>query len=198
MPRTEASNQQIRDERREQILQAAIKVFARQGFSAAKIADIAKAAQTSHGLLYHYFDNKEEIFAALIERTTHDLQQFAEAIRMQSGDAWERLTWALTRILQGLRRQPDIYAVMLQELANEAISPELRQLATRPAAILQETLKQLIVEGQAEGRVVAGDPDELAGVLTFCIEGLSVNVLSPYSASVIFPKPETLLRLVKS
>ncbi|HLY32093.1 MAG TPA: TetR family transcriptional regulator [Ktedonobacterales bacterium] len=203
MPRTESSNQRIRDERREQILQAAIQVFVRQGYSAAKIANIAAAADTSHGLLYHYFpDGKEEIFAALIERTTRDLTRFAEAIFKQPGDAWDRLTWAITRILQGLQHQPDVYAVILQTVGSEAISPELRQIAVRPAAILRATLRQLIGEGQAIGRVVAGDPDELAGVLTYCIEGLSVNVLSPSVAPdpgpIAFPKPETLLRLVKA
>ncbi len=57
-PRKEEQNQQIRDERREEILQAALRVFARKGLVAAKITDIANAAGLSHGLIYHYFSSK--------------------------------------------------------------------------------------------------------------------------------------------
>ncbi|MCL6627892.1 MAG: TetR/AcrR family transcriptional regulator, partial [Alicyclobacillus shizuokensis] len=59
MPRTEKVNQQIRDERKEQILAAAAEVFARNGYVGTRIDDIASAAGISKGLIYHYFGGKE-------------------------------------------------------------------------------------------------------------------------------------------
>jgi hypothetical protein len=54
-PRTSLSNQKIRDERRGQILQVALKVFAYKGLAATKIAEIAAQACISQGLIHHYF-----------------------------------------------------------------------------------------------------------------------------------------------
>lgn len=62
MPRKSELNQELRDARKEQILKAALIVFARRGMVATKISDIAKEAGLSHGLVYHYFNSKEEIF----------------------------------------------------------------------------------------------------------------------------------------
>src|SRR5258707_14679243 len=70
MPRTEESNQRIREEQKRKIIIAATKVFARKGLAATKMADIAKEADISYGLLYHYFDTKELIFKATVERGT--------------------------------------------------------------------------------------------------------------------------------
>ena len=56
-PRTEETNQHIREEQRERILNAAGTVFARKGFTDTKMTDIATAAKVSYGLAYHYFAN---------------------------------------------------------------------------------------------------------------------------------------------
>src|SRR5258708_32691284 len=55
MPRTEESNQRIREEQTHKIMVAATKVFARKGLAATKMADIAAEAGISYGLLYNYF-----------------------------------------------------------------------------------------------------------------------------------------------
>jgi len=198
MPRTEAENQRIRDERREQILQAAIQVFARQGYAATKIADIADAAHSSHGLVYHYFESKEVIFMTLIEQAERDAQQTAAAALAQPGDALDRITWLVTRMLQGLQRRPELYMVMVQSFASETFTPELRKLATSQAELIPATLRRLIQDGQASGRIAPGDPDELATAIFCCIQGLAVNVLSPDGLPVTFPSPATLLRLLKA
>src|SRR2546421_13110994 len=62
MPRPSTEIQCIRDERHEHLLRAAAHMFARKGLTATTISDIAAAANVSHGLAYHYFTSKEEIF----------------------------------------------------------------------------------------------------------------------------------------
>lgn len=56
------------DERREQILDCALEVFARKGFHDASIADICARAQIGRGTLYQYFKDKRDVLAALIDR----------------------------------------------------------------------------------------------------------------------------------
>src|SRR5215813_406512 len=57
-----------RDERREQILDCALTVFARKGFHEASIADICARARIARGTLYQYFTDKRDVLAALIDR----------------------------------------------------------------------------------------------------------------------------------
>ncbi len=198
MPRTEAENQRIRDERREQILQAAIQVFARQGYAATKIADIAAAAHSSHGLVYHYFDSKEDIFAALIERAAQDSQRTAEATLARPGDALDRVTWLVEVMLRGLQRRPELYMIMVQSFDNEAFTPELRQRAVAQAEVIPATLRRLIAEAQTEGKVAPGDPDELATAIFCCVQGLAINILSSEGLRIAVPSAATLLRLLKA
>ena len=65
-PRSKEANQEVLDKRRNQILSAALKVFSERGFAATKISNIASEAGLSHGLMYHYFKTKDEIFVELV------------------------------------------------------------------------------------------------------------------------------------
>ena len=58
-------NGERRSERRQQILDAAVRVFARKGFHLARVADIAREAGVAYGLVYHYFRNKEDLLEAI-------------------------------------------------------------------------------------------------------------------------------------
>ncbi|MCC6730958.1 MAG: TetR/AcrR family transcriptional regulator [Chthonomonadales bacterium] len=65
-----SSRKQHAEERREQIVDAAARVFAAKGFGGASVRDIARAVGVTEGLLYHYFDSKEQLMdACLRERT---------------------------------------------------------------------------------------------------------------------------------
>jgi AcrR family transcriptional regulator len=68
-PRSEEQNQLIRDERYDQILEHAMRLFAKQGYAATKISDVARSAALSQGLVYHYFASKEEMFIAAVRQT---------------------------------------------------------------------------------------------------------------------------------
>lgn len=62
-----AMSEQDKEERRAEILAAAKKVFARKGYHATTVADIAKAAKLSYGSIYWYFDSKDALFHELME-----------------------------------------------------------------------------------------------------------------------------------
>ena len=49
------------------IIDAALKVFSRKGYADTRMADIAREAEMSYGLVYHYFENKEKLFDAIVE-----------------------------------------------------------------------------------------------------------------------------------
>jgi AcrR family transcriptional regulator len=198
-PRTVESNQRIRDERQEQIFDAALYVFAHQGFAAAKITDIAARAGVSYGLIDHYFGKKEEIYIAVVRRAFEGGLQLMQNGFDRPESPWDRLRFIYTHILAGVKEQPEYIMLVSQIGSNDAIPPDIRALFTdyekRSFAIQTE----LIREGQIAGQVIAGDPVELALAISSAITGLAnqgfgVPAHPEYSAH--FPSIETLLRIL--
>jgi len=64
--------------RREQILDAAIQVFAKKGFQSTSVSDVIEAAGIARGTFYLYFKSKTEVFRAILDKYLHDLKENAE------------------------------------------------------------------------------------------------------------------------
>ncbi len=195
MPRTEEENLRIREEQRKHILVAAVKVLARQGLKATKMADIAAEADVSYGLVYHYFSNKEQILSELLkgafEKGCWNAQQALEI----PGTPLERLSWFVTTSLQMLRERPEFLAVVYQMYLDGAIEEKWRERAVSMRQMLTGTLRSLIVEGQSTGEIVQDDPDQLLMVLISCIQGLAFK--ATFHGADHFPDPDIILRIFK-
>src|SRR4051794_26776420 len=88
------------DKRREAILGAATRLYATRGFSAASVAELAKACRTSKSLIYHYFPSKDDILYAAMAAHLDALVAASEQ-GMRAGSAEARLR-ALTRAFMRL------------------------------------------------------------------------------------------------
>ncbi|GAG16406.1 unnamed protein product, partial [marine sediment metagenome] len=66
MPETGGKREQVREERRQQILEAALEVFSRKGYHVTNVSDVAAQAGVSQGTIYWYFDSKDELFQAAL------------------------------------------------------------------------------------------------------------------------------------
>lgn len=73
MPRTPEQYQVIRQERKMQILASGLELFSREGYGHVSIASLAKHAGISKGLMYNYFQGKEELLRAIIEHGTEEI-----------------------------------------------------------------------------------------------------------------------------
>ena len=205
-PRTEATNQRIREEQRERILKAARSVFAHKGFTDTKMTDIAAAAGVSYGLAYHYFKDKEEIFTRLIEEALNSSLALMERAGEQPGTPWEHLYWLTSHILHGAQHQPEAFMVVMQAFTNDAVPQEARELAWRSSVVSLEMIKQMIIEGQAAGQVVAGDPEHLTSVFGWCIQGMALGMgflnHQPPDISKLpvtsLPSADDILRILKT
>ena len=199
MPRTAEANQQIRAERKRKILQAAANVFARKGLSDATIADIAAKAGMSHGLLYRHFASKEDVFAAIIEQSLYEAMNLAQAALEYSGTPWERIRWITTHIfpVKSLGGRPDYFSVVLYALTNESVPEQVRQRATKQGETIYRVIRQFIVEGQAVGQVVAGNPDQLTRLYLSCIQGLVIGSMFSRQPEPGLPSVELVLRVLQ-
>jgi AcrR family transcriptional regulator len=194
-PRTATANQQIKDARRDAILEAARRVFARNGLAGTRIGDIAALAGISQGLIYHYFPNKEALFTAIVEMALRVTAQMTEAALRGSGSAWDRLERLCDRWLAGVMESPEFLLVILQAFTSEAVPEEARAALRDYGRQASENLVELIREGQREGRIRDADPTELAITFGALIQGIALSRLQSDVADASFPKTETVLRL---
>jgi AcrR family transcriptional regulator len=197
MPRTLAANQRRREAQREKILAGARKVFARKGMEAT-MAEVAAEAAVSHGLAYHYFANKEALFHALIEQTLQTDPAGLQRVLEGPGTPGERLALLLTKLVSFRRENPEWYQILDQVERSEITPNDLRELMDRQGQLFFTVLRQLIAEGQAEGSVAAGDPDQLVSAVAAYLEGLTRLALrSPEQFQQHGPDAEILLRILK-
>jgi AcrR family transcriptional regulator len=107
-------------DKRRLILDAAVSVFARQGFHTCRVADIADEAQVAYGLVYHYFSSKEEILDTLfLERWQLMLDAIAEVDAGRSSPR-EKLSAIAAFIIDSYRYDPELMKVIIVEVTRAA------------------------------------------------------------------------------
>ncbi len=136
-------------DKRRHILDAAIRVFARQGFHSTRVSDIADEAGVAYGLVYHYFSSKEEVLNELfVERWSLLLAAIEEA---DAGDETPRAKLAAVAgfIVDSYRHEPELMKVIIVEVTRAANSfgrthlPEIRRA--------YDSIAKIVAEGQEAG-----------------------------------------------
>jgi AcrR family transcriptional regulator len=156
-PETRASS----DERREQVIQAAVKEFAAHGFHAASTSGIAKRAGISQPYIYALFPNKRELFLATHRHVVRRIREaFTEAASGADGpeERLERMGEAYTRLLED---RDEILAQMQAHAA--AGDPELR-----------EPIRKEFMQLMDDVRRISGAPHDQ--VVDFFAKGMLLNV----------------------
>lgn len=77
-PRTTEQYDKIRQQRKQQILDVALSLFANDGFHASSISKIAKSANISKGLMYNYFESKDDLLLAIVETGLEEMMSIFE------------------------------------------------------------------------------------------------------------------------
>jgi AcrR family transcriptional regulator len=195
-PRNEEQNAQIKDERHEQILSAALKVFAAKGFAATKIGDIASRAEVSHGLVYHYFKSKEEIFHALLKRALSTSSSSVTQVERLDIPPIEKVRVIAQYILKNIESFEDTayyFLIVLHAAVMEA-SQEIAELSEDTAEAVR-AMERILVEGQKRGEVIEGEAHDMATAFFSAIQGLAVNKLAVKGFRM--PDAELLVNMVR-
>jgi TetR/AcrR family fatty acid metabolism transcriptional regulator len=109
-------------DKRRVILDAAVRVFARQGFHTCRVSDIADEAGVAYGLVYHYFQSKDEVLDTLfLERWDVMLDAIAE-IDSRSVPARDKLQAIASFIVDSYRHDPELMKVIIVEVTRAANS----------------------------------------------------------------------------
>lgn len=161
-------------DKRERILDAAIGVFARSGFHAARVSDVAKAAGVADGTIYLYFDSKEALLLSILEsRVERLLTVMRERIPAETNAA-SRLRSVIELQLGLLDGEKDLAEVVTMILRQ---SPELMKERAAPKfSSYLEAISDIISAGQKDGSFRADvSPNLVARAVFGALDGLALT-----------------------
>ena len=128
-----------RDERRELLLARATELFATEGYEGLSMSQLAREAQISKALLYHYFPSKRRLFEAALAEGAEELRQRTEP--KPGRPPAEQLSTTLAAFLEWVQERPAAYATLL-----ESGAPEVREIMSE----VRDTTARRILTGLGE------------------------------------------------
>ncbi|ALC80379.1 MULTISPECIES: TetR/AcrR family transcriptional regulator [Bacillus] len=195
-PLNEEQLQQIRGERKEQIMEAALKVFARRGIIGTKMSLIATEAGISPGLLYRYFKSKDELFNTLVQNAMKESVSEIGNIYHLPGSPMDKIKILTEHILD---ESGQLYFLLVhQARTSEEVPEETKQLIEQHSLdTFVDLLESLFIEGQKNGEIAAGDPRKLIASYYTVLSGLmTLNIHGEDSYHM--PEVDRLLRIISA
>jgi AcrR family transcriptional regulator len=179
-------------DKRRQILDAAIRVFARQGFHSTRVSDIADEAGVAYGLVYHYFKSKDEVLNELFSERWSLLLSAIEESDHEGISPRAKLEAVAGFIVDSYRHDPELMKVIIVEVTRAANSFGRTHLTEIRRAY--DSIAKIVADGQEAG-VFRRDIDPTFASMSFY--GAVEQLLSGWIFEVI-PASETDFDQAKS
>ena len=164
----------VSEERKNQILDAAMNVFARLGFHKARLDDIVAESGLSKGALYWYYKSKDAIIIALLERIFAGSMKDVQALVNAEGSVSERLMLLIQHVTAEIKRMTNILPVAYEFYAVAMRQKVVRQYLKDYYLQYRAPLAALIRQGIERGEFRQVDPEETAITITALIEGTTL------------------------
>jgi TetR/AcrR family fatty acid metabolism transcriptional regulator len=136
-------------DRRRQILDAAVRVFADKGFTQCRVSDIAEEAGVAYGLVYHYFDSKDQVLDTLFVERWDVMVELISDIDKEAIPARDKLYAITSFIVDSYRHDPDLMKVIIVEVTRAANSFGQTHLDSIRKAYAR--IGDIVAKGQADG-----------------------------------------------
>jgi AcrR family transcriptional regulator len=144
-----AGEERAATDKRRLILDAAVRVFARQGFHACRVSDIADEAGVAYGLVYHYFASKDEVLDTLFLQRWGVMLELIRDVDAQQLPVREKFGAIASFIVDSYRHDPDLMKVIIVEVTRAANSFGQTHLAEIRSAY--DLIADMVTEAQAQG-----------------------------------------------
>jgi TetR/AcrR family fatty acid metabolism transcriptional regulator len=178
-------------DRRRQILEAAVKVFADKGFHASRVGDIAEEAGIAYGLVYHYFSSKEDLLETIFRTTWTEMLARVHEVEEAGVPAAEAVRQVTALLLRTWRRDPDLVRVLVREVTrNQHVQQEIEEITEAMKA-----LERIVRRGQESGEFRAELDARMAAVVFF---GALEEILSSWVLGQLPDRDEDIARAEKS
>jgi AcrR family transcriptional regulator len=170
------------DERRNQLIDTAMRLFARNGFNGTTTREIALAAGVNEAIIFRFFPHKDDLYAAILERKSNQActDVWVQELRAAAatGDDEAVIRTVVTHLIEHHRRDPVFTRLMLHSaLDNHSFAQQYRERHFAPVHLF---LLEYVSERQRDGRFRAGDPHAIVrAVLGVPIHHSLVETLLP-------------------
>ncbi|MBN2564211.1 MAG: TetR/AcrR family transcriptional regulator [Candidatus Eisenbacteria bacterium] len=162
--------------KRDQILDAAGRMFGRYGFRKTSIADIIRDAGVARATVYNHFSTKEEIFSAVVEREINDVIAKVSTAVMKEASAPDRLRAAVLTHTEEIRNKVNVYRLTIQSL--HEMLPRTHEAAEGMAEEALKIYRWILTEGVKAGEVVVDDIDTTAWTILLAFKGVFMTTVS--------------------
>ena len=198
MPKTKEQCEKIKQERINNIYCHSLRLFAMRGFNGVTADEIAKEVGCSHGLLFHYFSNKEDLFQAVVNNLAVRLDE--EIIKDVNFDQRPKFVMQdlIDAYLNALKSSKDDYACTIYLLVNLWI--QSRSLSKKKQKEFEfkifDRFYQIIEKGQAENEFIDYPVTELTITVTSILKGIAYNRIYLGYNKCIIPKSSLVMRML--
>ncbi len=159
-------------ERRQQIMQAALACFARKGYHKTTMDDIVAESGLSKGTLYWYFKSKDELFFSLVNSFFLEMQQDLDAIFEQPSSATEKLRTLAYEFARSYEEVAEFLNVFFEFWMQGTLNEQLNQLFHSMLSQYRGIIAGIIEEGFKAGEFKEVDANQLAVTVMAAYDGL--------------------------
>lgn len=184
MPRLASQNKEIKEERRQSIINASLIAFALYGKDNVTVEIVSKTAKCSHGLFYHYFKDVDTLYESII--ASKKLNEIKEKIlhtdRVYSFQKLEDITTNILAMLSYDKNMIPAVAVLLDDTSKDS---------------LFYRLCYLVENGQKEGDVTGGNASDIVTTFTYIFKGYCFSYLTHKRNKPLLPDRDIVLELFR-
>jgi len=182
MPRTREQFTEMKDERRASIMHAALPLFSLN--KKVSIDAICEKAKCSHGIVYHYFTNTNQIYDKLMESPTC-LELKRRLFELPQGSNYDKIEEIISVLL-------DVSSKKMDNVCYLNIF-----IKDKEKTSLYALLCKLVKDGQKAGTIVGGEPTELVDSVFLLLKGLYLTFLLEKHPEIKVPSIETVMQLLR-
>jgi AcrR family transcriptional regulator len=132
------------------LLDAAARVFARNGYAKASLEEIAVEAGYSTGAVYSNFKGKDELFLTMVDRQIAEETETLIEVIAEAGTVEERLRAGAAQWMDFLARDPDLFLLLMEFWARAVRTPELAPRYVQSRAQLTDAMAKMVEQGADE------------------------------------------------
>jgi AcrR family transcriptional regulator len=188
-PRTQEQFEKMRESRRQQIMDAALELFAHEGFNHCTIAMLASHAGISKGLMYNYFKNKEELLSAIIRDGLEEIMDLFDPDR--DGVLTSReLENFIRKVFEAMRRNMEFWILYAHILFQPSVTEQLKD---NPVVSILDHFAPLLEEYFERNGLE--DPQLEMLTLSALIEGLGAMMVYSYPTT---PIPDVMIKKLEN
>ena len=181
MPRTKEQFRAMKEEREAVILKTALPLFSLG--QKVTVDLIVEKAKCSHGIVYHYFKNTDQILEKLLKKPIY--AELKQKLFNVEGSSYEKISQIIS-VLLDVSKEKFENVCYLNMIIKENDKTSLRVFLTK-----------LIRDGQISGTIIGGDPSQLVDSVFLLLKGIYLTFLLEKHPDIKVPSVETVMQLLR-